>query len=221
MVPASAFNSQVDADQIWRDSFVTRLYGGYNQRGPFLYPESPYALSGLGDIVSMAAMQPVDADTLFTTLPSASEIATSTAPIGSAGYPTFRATAPTTPGTALGPAGATVPSAGVNSNAASGNPSVPSNAGGEAAAQIQQSYTSPYGAPATTLDQAMTTGGNVGPSTFENPWPSIIQPPPSQQPAPAPSLLCQFGQWVNRNPALAALGTYGVYLLLKKKGARK
>jgi hypothetical protein len=205
MIPASAFNSQVDANQIWRDSFVTRLYGGYNQRGPFLYPESPYALSGLGDIVSMAAMQPVDADTLFTTLPSASEIATSTAPIGSAGYPTFKATAPDTSGTALGPAGATVPS----------------NAGGEAAAQIQQSYTSPYGAPAATLDQAMTTGGNIGPSTFENPWPSIIQPPPSQQPAPAPSLLCQFGQWVNRNPALAALGTYGVYLLLKKKGARK
>src|ERR1700689_343637 len=103
--PSGSFLSQMTPDQIWKSSFVTRLYENNNKRGPFLYPESPYAL---GDIVPMASMTPIDDDTLFAPLPApAAVIATSTALIGSAGYPTFSSGPPGTPGTILGPAGAT------------------------------------------------------------------------------------------------------------------
>jgi hypothetical protein len=201
--PTGAFNSQVDSDQIWKSSFVTRLYGLHTQRGPFFYPESPYSL---GDIVPMAAMQPIDDDTLFTTLPDpASVIATSTAPIGSAGFPTFQSSAPGTPGTILGPAGATVPSS---------------------ASQTPASWTSPYGGPgspsgtpASTLDQ-VTPNTPAGPITYTNPWPTMIAPPPSDAPAPSPSLMCELGGWVNQNPGLAFLGTVGVYFLLRGKKRR-
>jgi len=213
MIPAGAFNSQVDSDRIWRDSFITRMYGTNNQRGPYFYPESPYALKGFGDIVPMAAMQPIDEDTLFTTLPTPGTTATSTAPIGSAGYPTFQASTPPGNGTVLGPSGATVP----ENSPASTTVASAMAAGGAPVTGTPTSYTSPYGNPAATLQQAAAGQGPAGPITFENPWPSIVKPPPVQTvtPAAGDSALCQLGSWVTQNPALALAGCAAVYFLFK------
>ena len=220
-MPSGDFNSQMTPGDIQKASFVTRLYGTHNQRGPYMYPQSPYALVGLGDIVPMAAMQPIDEETLFTNLPTQSPLGTSSAPLGSAGFPTFQATAPSTPGTVLGPAGSTVPEL--------------STASVNAPNAVTTSYTSAYGTPgasgpggpdssvmasggppAATLDQAQG-GQPAGPITYTNPWPTIISPPPNATAAPAapPSILCEFGAWVNQNPLLALAGTVGIYFLLK------
>lgn len=187
-LPAEFFNSHVGSSQLQKDAFVTRMYGTNNQRGPYMYPRSPYAL---GDIAPMNAMAPIDASTLFTQTPTQGIVATSTAPIGSAGFPTFRASAPIAPGTILGPDGASVPF----------DPGM-------------ESYTSPYGDPAATLDEAASGQKPAGPITYTNPWPSIVQPPPTPRAAPV-SEMCKFGEWVNRNPGLALLGTVGVFLFFK------
>jgi hypothetical protein len=210
--PTGAFNSQVDSDQIWKNSFVTRLYGLHNQRGPYFYPESPYSL---GDIVPMSAMAPIDDDTLFATLPApASVLATSVAPIGSAGFPTFQSSAPGNPGTILGPAGATVPSF-VSQTPASWTS--PYGAGGSQSGS--PAIVSAPGTPAATLDQ-VTQSSPAGPITYTNPWPTMIAPPASDAPAASPSIMCEFGDWVNANPGLAFLGTVGVYFLLRGKKRR-
>lgn len=192
------FNSQVDSGQLALDALTTRLYGLHNTRGPFLYPQSPYALGpnmvpAMGDIVPMAAMEPIGESTLFTTLPTPGQFATSVAPIGSAGFPTFRATAPPTTGTVLGPAGSTIPAAG----------------------QIAASYTSAYGDPAATLSQAAQGQGSAGPITYTTPFPSIVAPPPLESFEAPPSFWCQVGTWVNDNPLGAALGIAAAYFVLK------
>lgn len=225
-MPSASFNPQMTSADIQRASFVTRLYGLHNNRGPYFYPQSPYAImpqiasdnGGMGDIAPMAAMQPITQETLFTQLPTSGLIATSTAPIGSAGFPTFTASAPPTQGTILGPAGTTVPSLSPlsTSNLGTGGSVTPGNAVPQVPAAL--SYTSPYGlTPSPTLENAQTTGQPAGPITFMNPWPSIIQPPPQVAAATsAPSsALSQLGCWVNQNPGLAFLGTVGLYLLLK------
>ena len=223
-MPSGSFNSQMTPGDIQKASFVTRLYGLNNQRGPFKYPRSPYAL-GMGDIAPMAAMQPIDQDVLFTTLPTTSTLATSTAPLGSAGFPTFQASAPGSAGTILGPAGSTVPelpfpTLAANSVPGSGSPSGSdplsyTSPYGTAGAPTGSNAWSPDGSPAPTLNIAARTGRPAGPVTFQNPWPSIISPPPQPQGAAAPSALCQFGAWINQNPGLAILGTVGIYFLCK------
>jgi len=230
--PTGPFNSHVDPGQIARDSFVTRIYGLHNTRGPYFFPESPYAL---GDIAPMASMQPINDDTLFTQLPAQGTTPTSAAPLGAAGFPTFRASAPNTPGTILGPGGATVPelstpiaqglapqNAIVGSISAAtpaqANTTVASSmaAGGVPVSGAPASWTSPYGDPAATLAQAQANQGPAGPITFTHPWPTIVQPAPVQTVQPeTPSLLCGLGNWVNANPLLAILGTVGVYYVLK------
>lgn len=85
-MPSGDFNSQMTPGDIQKASFVTRLYGTHNQRGPYMYPQSPYALVGLGDIVPMAAMQPIDEETLFTNLPTQSPLGTSSAPWDPLGF---------------------------------------------------------------------------------------------------------------------------------------
>jgi hypothetical protein len=232
MVPAGPFNSQVDPDQIARRSFVSSMYGMHTQRGPLFYPQSPYAL---GDIAPMSAMQPIDDDTLFTTLPAQGTIALSTAPIGSAGFPTFQAMAPTSNGTVLGPSGATVPElsapesqamAPINATYGQVSALTPAQAATTVASSMKaggapitgtpaQSYTSPYGNPAATLEQAGAGWGPAGPITFTNPWPSMVKPADIQQAPVQPSLLCELGTWVNQNPALSLLGAVGVYLFFK------
>lgn len=236
--PAGAFNSHVDSQQIWKNSLITRMYGEYNNRGPFLYPESPYAL---GDIAPLPSMAPIGFDTLFSDLPSSSsQIASSTAPIGSAGFPTFQAQAPDTQGTVLGPAGATIPEVGLPT---SSDPNPPATNGGTGsgltAGQQSVSYSSPYfqgsddpwsepgkwapanrwyagKAPAATLQEAAAKG-NAGPITFNNPFPTMIQPAPQEfaQQA-APSFMCQVGSFVQQNPLLAAAGVAALYFALKK-----
>lgn len=42
--------SQLTSGEMQLGRLVNRLYGGYNVRGPFFYPKSPY---GLGDLVDM------------------------------------------------------------------------------------------------------------------------------------------------------------------------
>jgi hypothetical protein len=229
MMPSGSFNPQMTPDDIQRASFVTRLYGRYNQRGPYLYPQSPYDLLGMGDIAPMSAMQPVDADTLFTQLPTEGLIATSTAPIGSAGYPTFLAASPSSAGTTMGPSGATVPFLGPNGSPAAAL-AAPAYASGIQSAMPNEytprpsigptSYTSSYGVPpAGTPNQSIATGQPVGPVSFMNPWPSIISPPPASSVPGNATDSFDFGCWVNQNPGLAVLGTLGVYLLLR--GGRK
>jgi hypothetical protein len=203
--PAGAFNSQVNPDQISRDSFVSRLYSRVNNRGPFLYPESPYAL---GDISDMPSMSPIDFNTLFVAPPSASPTALSTAPIGSAAYPTFQSSVPDAAGTTLGPQGASVPST------------------SPAGLVTQFSNTSAYGlsgladTPAPTLQAAAMTGQGAGPITYTTPWPTMTQPAPANNAAPAasaPDAMCQFAAWVQANPLLAGLGVYALYLALKRR----
>lgn len=223
MMPAGSFNPQMTAADIQKASFVTRLYGLHNQRGPYFYPQSPYALpptAGMGDIAPMEAMQPIDQYVLFTQLPTQGVIGTSTAPIGSAGFPTFQATAPQMQGTVLGPSGpavAELPNSGVGPGL-----SAPGDLPSGSLTPLQGSGLVPpdwdNGAPAATPGQSIATGQPAGPITFMNPWPSIISPPPQagqQQVSQAPSALCEFGAWVNQNPALALLGTVGVYFLFK------
>ena len=230
-MPAGSFNPQMTSDDMARASFVTRLYGTHNNRGPYLYPRSPYALQSLGDIVPMAAMQPIDDDTLFAQLPAQGTLATSVAPLGSAGFPTFQAASPATQGTVLGPSGSTVPSLTSPSSNQGASPVSTTAAAAVTGVPSAPSYTSPYGNPAANgaqggtpawnPDQAAQSGQPTGPITYTNPWPSIISPPPvASAPVQQTSALCEFGAWVNQNPLLAALGTLGVYLLLKG-GKRK
>ena len=233
--PTGRFNSHVDPAQMTLAAFRTRLYGEYNQRGPFLYPRSPYDVTGnnmvpaMGDIVPMSAMQPIDAQVLFTDLPSPTNlIGTSTAPIGSAGWPTFRALPPATNGTILGPAGSTIPTLAPASTGSTGSMDdagndggVPSGAAGttvpngDVNQRILNSFTSPYGNPAPTIHHAKHGHGDAGPITYTTPFPSIIQPAPPENFAPAPSFFCQVGQWVNANPLGAALGAAAVYFMLR------
>jgi hypothetical protein len=216
---------------------VTRLYGLHNTRGPYFTPESPYAL---GDVAPMSSMQPIDDDTLFTALPQPGVDATSAAPLGSAGFPTFQATAPGTGGTILGPSGATVPElstpvaqglAPINAIVGSISAQTPSQsnttvasamaAGGAPISGAPVSYTSPYGSPVATLAQAQANQGTAGPITFIHPWPSIVQPPSAQTvEEQSPSMLCELGNWVSANPLLALLGTVGVYCLLQGRKKR-
>jgi hypothetical protein len=158
-------------------------------------------LGRLGDIAPLLSMSPITADVLFSPLPSKSVLATKTAPIGTALWPTWSPGAPDVVGTILGPANSST---------------VPSLSGLGADGLDQDDPP-----PAATPDQAITSGLRTGPITFVSPLPSMIKPAAGQQTPVVPSFWCGVNNWVNANPGLAALGVVGVYVFLKgKKGKR-
>lgn len=66
-------------------------------------------------------------------------------------------------------------------------------------------------APPPNVKTAIATGQGIGPISLVSPLPSITAVPNPANPQSS----CSFNSWVSQNPGLAALGAFGVFLLLK------